>query len=88
MEIWVKGTGYVYLHVEEKVICGFRVDKQEEWSCIQNDNRFKKGPNPEVVVYENWSTIPLFRDNPNEGWSFKGPIQNALKGEIWPINAE
>jgi len=88
IEIWVKGTGHVYLHEKEKLICGFRIDKQEGWSCSLNETRFNKGPNPEVVVYEDWPTIPLFRNNPDKGWSFKGPIQNPLFGEIWPISSE
>lgn len=88
VEVWVEGIGYVYLFGKRKLICGFRIAEQKGWTCLVRDQRFEKGPYPELLIYEDWPPITLFRENPDEALSFKVPIQNALKGQLWPIDNE
>lgn len=85
--LWVTGRGSVYIAGDPPLICGFRAEAQESWELEHFEYRLPVGPNPTAWIHTKWPGIPVMppAETFEKGLTVKGPIQNPIGGEFWPI---
>ena len=71
--IWSSGKGSVY--IVDNVICGFRLEEQEEWGFEFSKEKLEINV-PELWVCKSWPPVPMNLIQPN------GCISLDYKGEL------
>ena len=81
--IWSSGKGSVY--IVDNVICGFRLEEQEEWEFEFSKEHFREINVPELWVCKSWPPVPINLIKSNDCISLDYKTELPFAGEFYGL---